>query len=119
MGVLPLRIEAGRYELCHFICGGKRGLPLKYCVCRCCCLNKIEDEIHFLLECPLYYDLRVILLDVCKSNINDFSLFNGDVSSSFSLILGNKNKLVVHAVATFIWRAYSMRFKRLKHILAN
>ena len=52
-------------------------------------LFKIEDEIHFLLECPLYSDLRVILLDVCKSNINDFSLFNGDVSALFSLILGN------------------------------
>ena len=41
MGICPLRIESGRYE------GGTR-LPLAQSVGRCCDLNEVEDEAHFL-----------------------------------------------------------------------
>jgi len=26
-------------------------------------MQYLEDEFHFLLECPLYYDLRKLLID--------------------------------------------------------
>ncbi len=46
-GVAPLRVETGRYE----------NIPFNE---RSCfnCLDSIEDEIHVLLECPLYSDIR-------------------------------------------------------------
>ena len=50
MGVLPLRIETGRYEACKVV--GSKGVPVEFRVCKCCALCKVEDEIHFVLECP-------------------------------------------------------------------
>ena len=67
MGVLPLRIETGRYEACKVV--GSKGVPVEFRVCKCCALSKVEDEIHFVLECPLYSRLRVSLLEVCTCEI--------------------------------------------------
>ena len=47
-GVLPLRIETGRFV------GEQVGDRL----CRFCDLNLVEDEKHFLLVCPSYVHLR-------------------------------------------------------------
>ena len=44
LGVLPIRIETGRYEK----------LPLKDKICLSCKGNTIETEEHFLFHCPLY-----------------------------------------------------------------
>ena len=43
MGILPINIETGRY----------RNVPLDKRVCYNC-IDTIEDEIHFLLYCPIY-----------------------------------------------------------------
>jgi len=118
MGVLPLRIETGRYEVTM----NQRGIPVKFRVCQCCNLNKVEDEIHFLLECPLYITLRNCLFDVCKTFLKEkfynFDVQNiPDVCACFSLIMSSKEQHVVHAVASFVWKAFCVRFKKLKHVL--
>ena len=51
-GVAPIRIETGRYE----------GLELKNRICPVC-KNDIEDEVHVILHCPVYSDLRKTLFD--------------------------------------------------------
>ena len=50
-GVVPIRLETGRYENIKF-------------EERCCfnCSNLIEDETHFILHCPVYSDFRNNLL---------------------------------------------------------
>lgn len=48
-GILPLRIETGRYV----------GEPVEQRLCRFCALNAVEDERHFLLECELYNQIRI------------------------------------------------------------
>jgi len=53
MGVSVLRVETGRYESNGI--NGTRGIPIQMRVCKCCDLCKVEDEIHFLLECSLYH----------------------------------------------------------------
>jgi hypothetical protein len=50
MGVSMLHIETGRYEA-NGTCGS-HGIPVNMRVCLFCSLSKVEDEIHFLLECP-------------------------------------------------------------------
>jgi hypothetical protein len=64
-GTAPIRIETGRYE----------GLPICDRVCFCCD-TCVEDELHVILHCPVYEDLRVQLFHeasyVC-SNFNSFS----------------------------------------------
>ena len=55
-GMLPLRIETGRFV----------GEAEEQRVCIFCQLNEIEDETHFLLKCDLYEEERVSLLeDIC------------------------------------------------------
>ena len=43
-----LKIEKGRYH----------NIERQSRLCVLCNLNDIEDEFHFILKCPLYYDLR-------------------------------------------------------------
>ena len=51
-GSLPIRVETGRYD----------NTPLEDRICNCCSANQIEDEVHILLQCDLYNDLRYKLL---------------------------------------------------------
>ena len=48
MGILPLRIETGRYV----------GEPVEQRHCRICNHSSIEDETHVLFECTLYNTIR-------------------------------------------------------------
>ena len=52
LGVLPIRIETGRYEK----------LPLKNRICPSCKGNTIETEEHFLFHCPLYESQRMQIM---------------------------------------------------------
>ena len=51
-GILPLEIEGGRF----------RGIDLENRICKMCNIN-IENECHFLCECPCYEDYRETLLN--------------------------------------------------------
>ncbi len=53
LGVLPLRIETGRFV----------NLKREQRICTLCETGAIEDEMHFLLHCNLYDDLRPDLLE--------------------------------------------------------
>jgi hypothetical protein len=71
-GVLPLAIETGRYTR----------TPLEQRLCTLCNLHKVENEVHFLIECPLYADLRFNMIQkACIVNkdfitMNDIDKFN-------------------------------------------
>ena len=52
-GILPLRIETGRF----------RNLKVEERICLLCNNDKIEDEYHFLCECSLFYEFRNPLFD--------------------------------------------------------
>ena len=47
-GVLPLHIETGRF--CN--------IPREKRTCNMCNDNHVEDELHFILQCPKYNDVR-------------------------------------------------------------
>jgi hypothetical protein len=57
-----LKIETGRYLK----------LEVNKRLCNKCDLNKIEDEIHFLLECPSTSTDRQVLIDMINNNCNNF-----------------------------------------------
>ena len=54
LGVLPIRLETGRYE--------RPKLPADQRLCQQCSLGVPEDEVHFTLECPRHSILREQLL---------------------------------------------------------
>ena len=59
---MPIKIETGRF----------RSRPVEQRLCELCEMHKVENEIHFLCECPLYHDLRETLYDHAKLLTNDF-----------------------------------------------
>ena len=69
-GSLPLAIETGRYS--------RPPTPLDERYCSLCDLKSIENEKHFLLECPLYSDLRYNLFRECSTFIDNFENLNLD-----------------------------------------
>ena len=63
-GSLPLQVETGRYK--------KPKVPLENRICKFCSDNTVEDEMHFLLSCDFYSDLRRPLFDKARSCNTDF-----------------------------------------------
>lgn len=62
MGVAPLRIESGRYEPNP---DGGKGLPAEARKCQVCTSGCVEDEAHFVVECPAYTSERRRLWVAC------------------------------------------------------
>ena len=46
--------------------------PLSNRLCKFCNLNCIEDEIHFLIECPLYNDIRSNFIEILNEKYVHF-----------------------------------------------
>ena len=49
-GVLPLHIETGRY----------RNLKVEERLCKVCESQSVENEFHFIFDCPAYSQLRLV-----------------------------------------------------------
>ena len=91
-GILPLEIEVGRY----------RDIPLKERICQLC-NNAVEDEIHFLCECPRYMDYRESLFKEAKEV--DLSFMHMDIFEQFVFLMSNFQKPVMK----FLNKAISRR----------
>ena len=90
-GILPLQIEVGRYRnisLCDRICP----------ICEC----SVEDEIHFLCQCPCYSDARDVLFEKAKREHPDF--INCDVIDQFVFLMSNLQREVIRYLACAVER---------------
>ena len=65
-GILPLRLEAGRFV----------GLSVEERICNLCNINETEDELHFLLGCTCYNELRNRLTTKAVELLTGFSTLN-------------------------------------------
>ena len=81
-GTAPIRIETGRYE----------GLPEEERICKICNL-KVESEMHVLLECNLYDDLRQELFRKFTTKYEDFMNFSS--LQKLKMILGCNDETLV------------------------
>ena len=75
LGVLPIRIETGRYER-------PRKKAFEW-VCKQCNTGEVENEIHFLLKCPRHAQLRTSFLS--KIADDQFTILNVDAKFKFLL----------------------------------
>jgi hypothetical protein len=89
-GILPLRIETGRYH----------GEPTVERICSLCSLNCVEDEIHFLLYCPLYSKFRKILYE----NTGFYHISMSDVDVLRMLITNYPRQL-----SKYLYSSFSLR----------
>ena len=78
--VLPLKIETGRFF----------GLNVEDRLCQVCDQNAVENEIHFLLHCTLYDDLRRTM--IVKSERRDIRLRTLTETEKLTLILKHDEK---------------------------
>ena len=68
-----LEIESGRY--------GTKSLQVNERICKLCNEGKVEDEVHFLMQCPFYSEEIASLLEHTHTNfentrsLNDYDQF--------------------------------------------
>ena len=73
LGILPIEIETGRY----------RSVAREERICQICNMNNVEDELHFLLYCTAYENIRMNWLDKMDINID---ILDGNIEHSRSLL---------------------------------
>ena len=97
-GVAPIRLETGRYER---LAVNNRICPL--------CNTEVENEIHVLLNCPQYNDIRQTLFDKAKDINNGFPMLS-DVNK-LNVLLSNCD--IVREVAKSCHLILEQRVKSL------
>ena len=91
--VVPLKIETGRFL----------GLNVEDRLCQVCDQNAVENEIHFLLHCTLYDDLRRAM--IVKSERRDIGFRTLTETEKLTLILKHEER----QCAKFIFSAMQRR----------
>ena len=66
-GYLPFYIETGRFA--------QPKLPVDQRTCFHC-IDSVEDELQFLIDCPFYYDMRRKMLHKTQLCNRDFILYD-------------------------------------------
>ena len=93
-GILPLKVETGPYQ----------NIPVEFRLCIFCNDNVCESEVHFLLHCNLYNDLREeLFVHVVRINPIFHRL------SEFDKIGSLMSKDIVKSTAQFIQKAIMKR----------
>ena len=88
-GVAPINIGLGRYV----------DTPPKQRTCSKCPYS-VETEIHVLLECKLYSDLRCVLNETANTCVNDF--YDLSVYDKFCLIMNHHYLQIFCAKTCFL-----------------
>jgi hypothetical protein len=93
-----LAIETGRYT--------RPKTPLNERICLHCQNKPIEDEVHFLLQCPLYNRERKVMLDKIKISLNTENLNDDEL---FLNLMSCKDKIVTDALGQYIHNSMKLR----------
>ena len=86
-----LEVETGRYH----------NIDINLRTCKLCNDNVIEDEVHFLLCCPAYSDLRTQYIPA--------KYFINPNAHKFCILMSTKNDKLVQAVACYLYYAFTLR----------
>ena len=92
-----LMIEVGRH--CN--------IKVEDRLCKHCNYDTIENEMHFLLECPKYKTLREIMLNKVESSYCNFGQLNH--IDQFRLIMTSTLEDIIYALAEYLFKATELR----------
>ena len=81
-GILQLELETGRYK------GNERAQRL----CRICNNGSVEDQYHFILNCPAYNIRRGIFIEKVKERIDNWD--NLDETNKFICLFNKQPRLL-------------------------
>ena len=112
------RIALSRFRLSNHSLWIEKGRHMKPIIdkkMRLCelCKTEIEDEIHFLLFCPLYSPKRTILEDACRKNCIRYDSL--DDEQKFVFIMSNENKDILKILGKFIFESMRLRDKMIDY----
>ena len=79
------------------------------------CKDKIENESHFVIYCPLSNAKRESLFQVCGENSLHFETM--DDEQKFTFIMPNECPSLTETLARFIFNSFKKRAKALTQIL--
>ena len=102
-----LQIEIGRY--------GTKKTPReeRYCFyCKKRDLCKLEDEVHFLTECPLFVEIRKDMLSNITGKFPSVELLHG--KNLLIWLLSQEDKFCLELVGKFCRTAFNLRGKALQ-----
>ena len=91
-GSLQLEIETGR----------ARNIPAEERLCKVCLSGQVEDEFHFIMQCPLYDCLRNYLYSNIEKKCPDFTLLD-DKSKFFEIMQNHQYQL-----AKYVFNAWNI-----------
>ena len=101
LGAHRLRIETDRFNKAN------NYIPPNLRICQMCSTNKMEDELHFLLDCPAYEDLRNEMFVNIQNSNEHFNSYNN--VQKLIWLMSSENKQDILTVASFIDRGMSRR----------
>ena len=71
------------------------------------CKEKIENEMHFITECPLYENERVILYEACRKNCKNFASLTKE--QKFIFVMTNECVNVIRSLGKFVFESFKLR----------
>ena len=98
-GILPLKIETGRY----------RQQPVEQRTCDMCNSGSVETESHFMFDCQLYLQFRIILYQYATRVCPDFTNLPSD--EKCKALLCNKN--IIRKTAHYVQNALDLRSSKI------
>ena len=100
-GVLPIEVETGRY----------RNTPLQQRTCKICDSNQVEDEVHFLINCPAYTDIRANMITKARETDEQF-IFLDEKEQAYYLLSND-------SVLTCVIKTVDKMFYKRKQLLSK
>ena len=104
-----LEIEQGRY--------GAKSIPADQRYCKLCKTSKVEDEFHFVIECPIYEKESLNLMEYAEEhfkNVAELQAFD-----KFIWLMSQEDPLCILKVAKFLQKANYIRQKEIQLRLLN
>ena len=78
--------------------GRHKKIDLEERICKMCSQKRVEDERHFLLECP-----------VRKSLLKHVDPNEGDLNGQFIQLMPSSNQNVIYDIARYLKRTFKIR----------
>ena len=81
-------------------------------LCTLCTNNEIENEEHFIMNCPTYNTQRSELMETCITTCPNITKLN--TTHKFIWIMTNEHKIILKALAKFTWLSSELRKHKLR-----
>lgn len=82
-------------------------IPVEERYCIQCLEKSVESEIHVLIFCDKYKDLRQELFSVARCKIENFDMLSPE--SKFIFLLQSEDIKLLQGIARFIYNAFELR----------